>query len=307
MWPQLELKHGIGPNIVTPFTFARSAIFSSQVYRRYADRPQYIAPKELVAIGKLKIFQTAGYQLDQGDADVMYELIKYVFKQEDASRCESRVLFNRRQFLEAIGRVPGGKTRALLDASIERLFAASFEFQMPNLNTGMSRLLLSVLRREDARNQEYDYDVVIDVRLAQLFSQGRWTVLKKSEREKMAGDPLAKWLHAYYSTHREPYPIKHETLKSLTGREGMQNSKWLAALCGSLEKLKQATGWHMCELNVTGKNAGKVLVIRDEPKQQQHTKILRSTTMTTSAASRFEACLPPVDRQQTFDEDYYDI
>lgn len=307
MWPQLKLKHGLGANIVTPFVFARSAIFSSQVYRRHAERPLYTEPKELLATGNLKIYQTAGYQLDQGDADVLYELIRRIFEKDDADKRESRVLFNRRQLLEALGRTPGGKTSALLDASIERLFAASFRFQGPSLITGMSRLLLSVLRREDALSHKYDYEVLIDVRLAQLFNQGSWVLLRRSEREKLAGDPVAKWLHAYYSTHREPYPIKQETLKGLMGREGMQNSKWLAALTASLEVLKRATGWHICELVAAGKNAGKVVVVREEPKQKKQAKITPSVTITARDASSPEAYLPPVDRHQLSEEDYYGI
>lgn len=307
MWPQLELKHGLGPNIVAPFAFARSAIFSSQVYRRHADRPHYTASGKLVATDKLEIYQTAGYQLDQGDADVLYELIRHVFRQGDADRRESRVCFNRRQMLAALGRTHGGKTRALLDASIERLYAASFEFRIPGLITGMSRLLLSVLRREDSTNQEHDYEVLIDVRLAQLFNQGRWALLRKSEREKLAGDPLAKGLHAYFSTHRDPYPIKQETLKSLTGRGSMQESKWRAVLRDSLERLKHATGWYICELVTSGKNAGMVVVVRAAPKQSKQGKTTPSPTSAATGASSLETCLSPLSGLQTPDEDYDDI
>lgn len=306
MWPHLELKHGLGRNIVTPFAFARSSIFSSQVYRRHANRPQYTAPKELVATGQLKIYQTAGYQLDQGDADVLYELLRRAFNHDDASRRDARVLFNRRHLLEALGRTPGGKTRALLDASIERLFAASFEFRKLGAITGVSRLILRVLRQEDTANQEHDYDVLIDARLTELFDQGQWALLRKSEREKLDGNPLAKWLHAYYSTHREPFHIKQETLKRLTGRECMQNSKWLAALRTSLKTLKCATGWHICELIEAGKNAGHVVVVRAEPEQKKQGKDLSAATTAGDALS-LNASLAPADQQQTSDEDDYDI
>lgn len=307
MWPQLELKYGLGPNTAIPFAFARSSIFSSQVYRGHANRPQYNLPTELVATGQIKIYQTAGYQLDQGDADVLYEIVRKLFNQEDTSGNEPRVLFNRRHLLEALGRAPGGKTRALLDASIERLFAASFEFQIPGLITGTSRLIMNVVRREDAVNQEHDYNVLIDVRLAQLFGQGRWVLLRKSERAKLGSNPLTKWLHGYYSTHREPFHIKQKTLKSLTGRGDTQDSKWLSALTTSLEELKKATGWHICELVAAGKNAGHVVVVRDEPKQKKQTKMVPSATMNATDISSLDAYLPPADRQQFSDEDYYDI
>lgn len=261
-WPELPLQYGLGKNFVTPNVFAQSAIFSTQFYRRHADRPQYFEKTQLQTAGRSEIYQTAGWQLDQNDADVLYELIRQVFECGKEMGREARVQFNRSAMLSAIGRTPGGNTRKLLDDSIDRLFAAEFEFVIPNVFTGKSRLILKMQRQERRSGAGYDYDVLLDLDLAQLFNKRQWAILKNTERSLLAGDFLAKGLHAYYSTQQTPYPVKSSTLKTLMSREAMQDSKWRIALQASLEKVKQATGWAVCELSSQGTTAGKVVVVK---------------------------------------------
>nr|WP_294866546.1 plasmid replication initiator TrfA [uncultured Pseudogulbenkiania sp.] len=259
-WPELPLPYGLHKNFVTPNALAQSAIFSTQFYRRHVDRPQYFEKTQLAATGGSEIYQTVGQQLDQNDADVFYELIRQVFEQGKEGGREARVRFNRSAMLSALGRAPGGKTRKLLDDSIDRLFAAEFEFVIPDVFTGKSRLILKMHRQESRSDSGCDYDVLLDLELAQLFNKRQWAILKKTERSLLAGDLLAKGLHAYYSTQQTPYPMKPSTLKTLMGREAMQESKWRMALQVSLEKVKQATGWTVCELSSQGATAGKVVV-----------------------------------------------
>ena len=40
----------------------------------------------------------------------------------------------------------------------------------------------------------------------------------------------------------------------------MQTSKFRIALVSALAKVNQATGWHICELEQDGRDAGKVVV-----------------------------------------------
>ena len=166
-----------------------------------------------------------------------------------------------------------------MDASIERLYAASFEFRIPDVLTGMSRLLLSVTRREDSAHRAHDYEVLLDIRLAQLFNQEQWTILRKSERDLLAGDPVAKGLYAYYSTHSTPYPTKVSTLKTLMGRETMQDSKWRTVLQASLAKLQAVTGWYQCEIARTGAHAGKALVVKTNPLKDKDRKSTGKTSI----------------------------
>jgi hypothetical protein len=210
----------------------------------------------------IKVFQTAGRGLDQGDADVFYELLRRVFNSGQETRREARVCFNRSELVKALGRAPGGKTRKLLDESLDRLFRAEFEFSVPGVFVGKSRLILKMYCCEPGSIAEldYDYDVLLDVELSRLFDNGRWSILRRSERQRLSRNPLAKGLHSFFSTHASPHPMKPDTLRLLMGRHTMQSSKFLAVLEPALGAVKLATGWPKCELQREGKHAGKVVV-----------------------------------------------
>lgn len=259
-WPVLPLKYGLRNNFVAPNALVQSAIFSTQFYRSHADRPCCTEKMRLTAIGKGEIYQTAGQQLDQGDAEVFYELMRQVFDQGPAGCLEARVRFKRSSLLATLGRTSGGKTRKLLDDSLDRLFCAEYELNIPDVFAGRLRLIQALHPNENQPDTPYDFEVLLDMSVAQLFRNRQWTILKKTERSPLGRDWLAKGLHAYYSTQKSPYPMKPSTLKSLMGRDTMQDSKWRQALQVALEKVKQVTGWPVCELSSQGATAGMVVV-----------------------------------------------
>ncbi|MFP3586387.1 plasmid replication initiator TrfA [Paraburkholderia sp. SIMBA_055] len=301
-WHKLQLPHGLGTNFVTAQTLARSAIFSTLTYGPKARRPQYLSKTQLATTDTsgIKVFQTAGQGLDQGDADVFYELLRRVVNSAQERHREARIYFNRGEVIKALGRTAGGKTRKLLDDSLDRLFHAEFEFSVPGLFVGKSRLILKMLGPECESETEHDYDVLLDVELARLFDGGQWTLLRRSVMQSLKGNPLAKGLYAYYSTHLSPYPMLPETLRDLMGRKGMQLSKFVAVLEPALAEVKKATGWAKCELELTEKNAGKVVVERDKKDQKE--------AKDTAPASAAKTEVPePVAETVPSDDPYGDI
>ncbi|WP_134940864.1 MULTISPECIES: hypothetical protein [Ralstonia solanacearum species complex] len=58
----------------------------------------------------------------------------------------------------------------LLDESLDRRFQAEFDFVVPSLLVGKSRLILKMYQRGSDLVTDCDYDVLVDVELAQLFS-----------------------------------------------------------------------------------------------------------------------------------------
>ncbi|WP_342320234.1 plasmid replication initiator TrfA [Burkholderia pseudomallei] len=259
-WPKLPLKHGLNNNLVTAHALARSAIFSTRFYRSHAERPLYRERTQLPSTSDIEVFQTAGHQLDQGDADVFYELLRRVFVGGNETCRESHVVFGRAELLRALERGAGGKTRKLLDESLDRLYHAEFEFSVHGLFSGKSRLILKMHHLDKKTAAGKDYDVLLDVELARLFDGNQWTVLRRSQRRLLDGKPLAKGLHALFSTWSTPYPMLPETLLPLAGRHGMQQSKWLDVLLPALAAVKLVTGWTKCELEAQGVHAGKIVV-----------------------------------------------
>ncbi|CAJ4296042.1 Uncharacterised protein [Burkholderia pseudomallei] len=158
-WPKLPLKHGLNNNLVTAHALARSAIFSTRFYRSHAERPLYRERTRLPSTSDIEVFQTAGHQLDQGDADVFYELLRRVFADGHEMCRESHVAFRRAELLRALGRSAGGKTRKLLDESLDRLYRAEFEFSVhglfPASPGSFSRCIASIKKQRPARTMTF--------------------------------------------------------------------------------------------------------------------------------------------------------
>lgn len=213
-WPQLPLPYGPGDNLIVAHTFVRSGIFSTQLYRRHAERPVYLRKTALATTetSDIRVFQTRGPRLDQGDADVFYELLRRVFDRGRESDREEWIRLNRSELLDALGRGRGGKTRRLLDESLDRLCRAEFDFVVPGLLAGRLRLIRKMRRPDGDDATDCDYEVLLDSDIARLFECGQWTLLRQAERCQLAGSPLARGLHALYASLSEPYATRMHAL-----------------------------------------------------------------------------------------------
>lgn len=60
------------------------------------------------------------------------------------------------------------------------------------------------------------YQVRIAPELIELFSGVRYTLVGWQQRLALP-EGLATWLHGYYASHKEPYPIKLETIREGAG------------------------------------------------------------------------------------------
>lgn len=237
-WINLEkLQHGIGQNFVAPRVAVQGALFSSLVFRGRTMRPAYITPTQVAEWGDKRVIQTAGEQLDQGDADVYFELVRRATEQEELC-----LNIKSDEFLSAINRERGSESRNWLECSIERLKNASFEFSITELPV-KAKLLVSVERNVDSKTAA-DFVVVLSDSMSQVFEAGK-TIIKTKERFALGNDSLAKSLHSFFSSHSKQYESKIgvEKLMAATGRQSMRKDRFCAAVAESITVLKQATGW----------------------------------------------------------------
>ena len=254
IWPELNLPYGFWEETrIAPNILVRSAAFSTLDYTGGAVRPEVMEPLKLSALSQYRIDQVAGVRLSQTDADLFFWLLSRLYRY-GAPKDRAWVYFKRSEALT--GRARGGKTDLLLEDSLQRLIRAEFSYEALGV-VGRTRLLSSV---EPFDDKPYDFRVTVSDGVAQLLANGDWMALSGTEREELAGDSLAKALHAFYSSHKTVYPMFPATLKSLTGRESMQESKWRHALKKSLARVQEVTGWAGCHLVENGDNAGKVVV-----------------------------------------------
>ena len=205
-WPE---KTRGAPNLCL-----RSALFG--VVKR--GRRRAVKGERVAAVKGLDIRYT-GWRLDQGDFDVLVQALHLqACHLEKTSGTYLR--FKVKSFLKAIGRQSGKSGREWLKDSFRRLTATAVEINVEIRHRYMDETYTytgSLIDEFYYNDREQSYFLKINPKLAVLFDAG-WTQLQWQQRLHLKTN-LAKWLHGFYASHREPYPIKVVTLKHLCGSE----------------------------------------------------------------------------------------
>ena len=206
VWP--ENTRGV-PNLCL-----RSALF------RVIRRGKRTAVKgEIISSIKGLDIRYTGWQLDQGDFDVLMQAF-HLQNNHIERTSDNYIRFQIKSFLSAIGRQPGKSGRDWLKDCFHRLTATALEINLyiPHRNTNEKYCYVGSLVDEFYyNNREQTYFLKINPQLAVSFDAG-WTQLQWQQRLQLKTNQ-AKWLHGFYSSHREPFPIKIITLKRLCGSE----------------------------------------------------------------------------------------
>lgn len=215
LWPE----HARG----VPNAALRGALFAAiQGKNRQAlKRAELAAPKGM-------LIRFTGWQLDQSDLDVWEQSLHLSHYHPLGTRCD----FTAYAFLKALGRRTGKSDHEWLKDVFARLAGAVVEITHDN------KIYFGALIKGGVRDEISGlYRIEINPTLANLYSAG-WTATDWEQRQALRGKPLALWLHGYYSTHADPYPVKVETLHQLCGSQTRHLKHFKVNFKNALDDLK---------------------------------------------------------------------
>lgn len=195
LWP--EPKRG------TPNSFIRSALFSAiQSKDREFIKGVTIASQQGIEI------KFTGEQLNQEDL-TLWETLVHLARQNPLGYSCS---FTAHGILKAMRLNTGGDEHRRLHEGITRLIACAVEIRHSG-QIYVGSLIEGSRSEEDTGH----YSVRLNREIIKLYGETQWTAIDWEQRLEMRRKPLAQAIHAYYSSHREPFPIKLETLRDITG------------------------------------------------------------------------------------------
>jgi hypothetical protein len=207
-----------------PNIFLRSNLFTA----RHNNQPRTYRQKESIAVYGSGSITYTGQELRQNDEDmylVLVDLVKrrYGFMPESQwpAGDSFRVEFTPKELIAALGITKSATTYALLQTTMTRLQGASLTIESTAENAGVdtsSGVSLSMLPSFGwkKRGGSESYWADIPKTLFALFARSHFTALHWEQRCKLNGG-LAKWLHSFYSTHREPFNLTLDTIMLLCG------------------------------------------------------------------------------------------
>jgi len=193
-----------------PNEIFRSALFTAR--NRRQPRTHYKKAVEIAVIGEGRITYK-GEELRQDDETVWLQLI-HLAKEYSLGQF---VEFTPYSFCKAIGWPICKASYERLRACLDRMQATALAIYSKRLKEGVSLSMIPVFAwQNEAKQTLKKYRVQVAPQLVELFGDLHYTQLEWAQRLGLP-DGIATWLHGYYASHREPYPIKLDTIKTGAG------------------------------------------------------------------------------------------
>ncbi|MEW5511788.1 plasmid replication initiator TrfA [Pseudomonas asiatica] len=239
-----------------PNELLRSALFSAGNKNR---RREHIKNAEIATYGNCKILYS-GEELRQDDLDVWLEIIHAARDQD----LDQPIYFNPHDMKKELRYPYGTKHTERLMTNLTRLKATAVTLHSERLERGLSLSLIRKFEYSDdsddmATSKDAMWYVELEPEIAILFGGGVYsTRIEKEQRMSLSGN-LAKWLHGFYASHKEPYPVHYHTLLTNAGSRCATAGKAKQLIKSALDELKACgflKDWRMDK-------AGKVEVERN--------------------------------------------
>lgn len=215
LWP--EPKRG------TPNSFIRSALFAA-----IHGKDREFLKERIIASQSGITVKFTGEQLNQIDLDV-WQTITHFARETPLGTAST---FTAHSLLKALGLSTGKSDHKQLHSIIVRLTACAVEITHEGRTYGGP--LLKSYRKEEITSY---YNVELNKELIKLFGSSQWTALDWEQRQQLKRKPLAKALHAFYSSHREPYALKLTTLREITGSRNAELRDFKRKVALALQEL----------------------------------------------------------------------
>lgn len=202
-------------------------------------RRAWLDEELIVSQGDTQIIYT-GERLDMADSTVWDQCTHYWSRGADnARKMPDRIYFPPGRLLREIGRNTGTSDRKWLDRVLDRLTLTSIKIIGPDGTTIYRGQLLGPSGVDEVSGQ---YMVDLHPDLIALFGINQYTRLDAAQIAAFRGHQTAHWLYRYYASHRDPYPVRPDYLRDLSG-SGDALKSWNQRLPGALNRMCDVTGW----------------------------------------------------------------
>jgi hypothetical protein len=218
-----------------PNVCLRSALFS--VVK--PGRRKYWPINNLISIFAQDSYKVlyGGEQLNQSDLDI-WLAIKFLCMPYPLG---TEVRFTAPDLFRVLGWQDGKRSRETVQRSLRRLADGYLEAR--DDKRGFGGHLIDWWAWD---KNAYQFCVILSPKMAPLFGSDSYTLLD-IEQCRMLSKELSRWLHSYWSSHEQIYPIYDATLIKLCGAEVQEIRKFRQLLREALTELESATflrsGW----------------------------------------------------------------
>jgi TrfA protein len=213
----------------------RSALFTCG----QKDARMDLKAKPIYALEHIRITYT-GEELRQRDYDVYLQIL-HLSRGITVDSRQEWVEFDARALIKLLRWTQNSRSLLELRETIRRLTACALEVTRARTKTSVPVVYGGPLLLKYAGAQEGSFDEVtfwkvqINTEVAAQLKPGDYTRIDWKIRSQLS--PLEKWLHAFYSTNQNPYPMKVETIHKLCGSRMAEIKFFRRAIKAALTRL----------------------------------------------------------------------
>ncbi|MBI1919725.1 MAG: replication initiator protein A [Geobacter sp.] len=211
-----------------PNEILRSALFNC---RNRKQPRKFLKDVEIAVIGDGQVIYR-GEELRQDDELVWLHLM-HLAKKLPLGAC---VDFTPYSFVKALGWPIKGQNYERLRICLSRMQATAIRIQSKRLGCFISVSLIHKFRSKNEQNENLSrWEVWVGEEMRLLFDEDFLTRVNWEIRKSLP-DGIASKLFGYWASHRQPFPVKIDTLLKLCGSE-MSPKHFKAELKKSLDLL----------------------------------------------------------------------
>lgn len=255
----LTLPHIPELKRVIPNDMIRSSLFTVSNHNR---KREYLKNASLCSFRNTEMTYT-GEELRQDDEDVWLQLIYLA-----SANALSRVDFKPYGFLREIGWPQTVQYRNKLKGSLARMSATDLSIHNKEFQKGIDLSLVRKFIWSSHGEKLEKWQVWLEPEIVKLFTElGRaYSKIHWEQRKKL--NPLAKWLHAFYSSHAEPLPIFLGRVMQLSGSKTKNMKHFKPMIRESLLELCQVG--FLSSYFIDSKNYLEVVRTKEKYKQMSY-------------------------------------
>lgn len=195
-----DLPHWPATAMPAPNCFLRTSLFGV-----FPERARKFVHNEAVSAPAGIEIRFTGEQLNQDDLDFFIRLVQLTRLSEKKSISEYALLR-----LQEITDSKSNRTATRL--KIDRLAKATIQIDFEGGHF-VGSLLSEAFREKNIKK----WFLTLNPTIVCLFSPSTFSLLDWGIREELRGKQLALWLFGFFFSHREPFPVKIETIRRLCG------------------------------------------------------------------------------------------
>ena len=213
-----------------PNEIIRSALFN---VRNRQQPKQFFQDEELATIGKDITILYSGPELRQDDEDVWLQALHLA--RNTTITAETSITFTPSSFRKALKWPKTGFYNKKLRECLTRLSTTSLTIHSERFKKGQNLSLVRKFNYEVGGQALDEWELWFEPEIVALFGGNKYSEIDWGQR--LGLPPLAKWVHTFYQSHKNPYPLKVESLMKACGTKAKTLKGFRRSLREALDKL----------------------------------------------------------------------